>query len=75
MKISFVDFWSGFDPNNNFLFFLFREIYENLEVVNPINSNLIIYSCFGNEHLKYSQKKYSILVKILDRILMNAIIL
>jgi hypothetical protein len=57
MKISFVDFWSGFDPNNNFLFFLFREIYENLEVVNPINSDLIIYSCFGSEHLKYNQKK------------------
>lgn len=57
MKISFVDFWPGFDTKNNFLYFLFREIYQNIEVVDPSNSNLMIYSCFGKEHLKYNQKK------------------
>jgi len=57
MKISFVDFWPGFNQNNNFLYFLFREIYENLEVTEPSNSDVMIYSCFGNDHLKYNQKK------------------
>jgi hypothetical protein len=57
MKISFVDFWPGFDTKNNFLYFLFREIYQNIEVVEPTNSNLIIYSCFGKDHLRYDQKK------------------
>lgn len=57
MKISFIDFWPGFDSKNNFLYFLLREIYENIEITSPSYSDIIFYSCFGNNHLKYKQKK------------------
>lgn len=55
-KIAFLDFWQGFIPTNNFLFHLFKQII-NIEVVAPNKADIIIYSCFGNSHLRYNGVK------------------
>lgn len=57
MKISFLDFWNGFIPDNNFLFYLFREVYQDLIIVEPSKAELIIFSVFGNESQKYNHCK------------------
>ncbi len=57
MKISFIDFWDGFQSDNNFLFYLFREVYFDLVLVEPSKADLIIFSVFGNENLKYNHCK------------------
>ncbi len=51
IKIKFVDFWIGFNENDNFFINLFAK-YFKIEFSN--NPDYIIYSCFGFEHLKYS---------------------
>jgi len=35
MKICFSDFWSPFDPNNNFFIHLLKQSFEDVEVVHP----------------------------------------
>ena len=57
MKISFADFWCGFDSNNNFLLFLFREIYENVIVTDPSTCDCLIYGAFGKSHRNYNHCK------------------
>lgn len=57
MKISFIDFWDGFDPRNNFLYFLLRDVYQNIEVVDPKNAEVIIFSVFGNTNQIYNHCK------------------
>jgi len=57
MKISFLDFWDGFEPNNNFLYFLLRDISTSLELVEPKNAEIIIFSLFGNQNFKYNHCK------------------
>lgn len=57
MKIAFLDFWYGFDSNNNFLIHLFKEVNNDIIVSNPHNADIIVFSCFGNEHIKYNKKK------------------
>jgi hypothetical protein len=57
MKISFLDFWSGFLPHNNFIYHLIKSVKESVEVVTPDKADLIIYSCFGNQHNRYNSKK------------------
>lgn len=58
MKIAFLDFWDGFQTNNNFFIYLFKEMYENVSVSNAENSDFLIYSCFGNNHLKFKKDNY-----------------
>jgi len=57
MKISFLDFWYDFIDDRNFLFYSIRELVSNLELVGPEKADVIIYSCFGNEHKKYNHCK------------------
>jgi hypothetical protein len=58
MKISFLDFWGDFIPDNNFIIHSIRQLRENVEVVdNPDLSDLIICSLFGHEHKKYTDSK------------------
>jgi len=57
MNISFLDFWPGFQINNNFFKHTLNEIKENVIITNPENADLIIYSCFGNSHKRYNCKK------------------
>ena len=59
MNIAFLDFWQypkPFDPNNNFLTNLLR-LSKDIQIVNPNDADLIIYSCFGNENKMYNHCK------------------
>ena len=51
LKIKFVDFWTGFNSNNNKILNLIKDNY-NIEYSD--HPDLIIYSCYGTEFLKYS---------------------
>lgn len=50
MKINFLDFWGGFDPANNFLLHLFNATYGNVELAPLSQCDIVIYSCFGENH-------------------------
>jgi hypothetical protein len=51
IKIKFVDFWTGFNSNNNKILNLIKDNY-NIEYSD--HPDLIIYSCYSTEFLKYS---------------------
>lgn len=57
LKVSFSDFWGGYDPNNNFWTLMFKRLNIPYDVVDN-NSDLLISSCFGgNWPYKKSNKK------------------
>lgn len=51
VKVKFVDFYSGFNEKNNEFVEVINKKYK-IEFSNQ--PDYVIYSCFGNEHLKYS---------------------
>ena len=57
MKISFLDFWDGFEPQNNFFIDLIRTFIPNVIVTNPIECDFLFFSCFGNQNRNYMNKK------------------
>jgi len=60
MKLSFLDFWQypvSFQSNNNFLYYLLLECFEDVELVDPEDAELIIFSCFGNDHTRFNHCK------------------
>lgn len=57
MKICFSDFWSPFDPNNNFFIHILRETFEDIEVVNPEDADVMFFSVFGTENTLYKECK------------------
>jgi len=57
MKINFLDFWGGFDPQNNFLLYLFREIYGEVELAPLSQCDVVIYACFGDNHRYVDRSK------------------
>lgn len=57
IKVCFSDFWTPFDPNNNFFIHIIRELYENVEVVHPEDSDVMFFSVFGNENGRYKNCK------------------
>ena len=57
MKICFSDFWSPFDPNNNFFIHLLKQSFENVEVVNPEDADIMFFSVFGMENTLYKNCK------------------
>jgi len=57
MKISFADFWDGFDYNNNFFRDLILSIDNSYNFIPFSNdTDILIYSCFGKSHNKVSSK-------------------
>ncbi len=50
LKIKFVDFWFGFDPGNNYFFRLLSLNYATEICDDP---EILIFGCYGVEHLKY----------------------
>lgn len=50
IKIKFVDFYSGFDKEHNEFIDVLSECYNVVQCDDP---DYIIYSGFGNDHLKY----------------------
>lgn len=60
MNISFLDFWQypvAFQPDNNFLYYLFCESFENIKISEPEDADLIIFSCFGNDNTRFNHCK------------------
>jgi len=57
MKLSFSDFWDGVDPHNNFFTDLFKTLYD-IEII-PLSdsTDVLIYSCFGNQHHNTNRSK------------------
>lgn len=56
MKLSFLDFWDGFDINNNFFLHSIKLLTE-VDVVSPEEADLIIFSCFGDKNFRYMNKR------------------
>ena len=60
MKISFIDFWSTWNPQSNIVLHLLNEVYENVEVTSPEECDVLIYGvgyyCTQN-HRKYNHCK------------------
>jgi hypothetical protein len=54
IRIDFVDFWP-LNKTNNYFYNLLSERYN--VVIDGVNPELIFYSCFGNEYLKYKCKR------------------
>lgn len=50
IKIKFVDFYKGFDKQNNEFVEVLSKKYNVIQTDKP---DYVIYSCFGYEHLKY----------------------
>lgn len=55
LRIDFVDFWTNIDKTNNYFYNLLCHYYEI--IIDSENPDLIFYSCFGKEHLKYKCKR------------------
>lgn len=51
IKINFVDFWPGFDKINNYFYNLLIEKYT---VIIDENPDVLFYSCYDNNYLKYN---------------------
>jgi hypothetical protein len=50
LKINFADMWSDFDKTNNFFYQILSQRYQ-LEISK--DPQLLIYSCFGYDHMNY----------------------
>jgi len=57
MKVSFLDFWGDLQLDNNFIFNILKQSIENITLVDPIDSDVIFCSVFGQEHHKYYGRK------------------
>lgn len=57
MKISFLDFWTGFDPKNNFFSHSLNKLGINFKIVKPQRADVIFFSCFGSKNLEFSDCK------------------
>lgn len=60
MKITFCDFWQypkSFNVDNNFFIYIIRELFENVEIVNPEDADVMFFSVFGNENTLYKNCK------------------
>jgi hypothetical protein len=60
MNICYLDFWPGFDPNSNWFNLVLREVLNDRQInfnSAPSEADVIVFSCFGNEHIKYKNSK------------------
>ncbi|MEI6426718.1 MAG: glycosyltransferase family 10 [Candidatus Absconditabacteria bacterium] len=54
IKVWYTDFWGGWDPYNN----CFSDIFlKGIDYVIDPDPDILVYSCFGNKHERYSCKK------------------
>jgi hypothetical protein len=56
LKISFLDFWDSFNPEQNFFLDAIKFVREGSRVTAPENADLIICSVFGNSHESYRER-------------------
>tara|TARA_X000001036_G_scaffold98400_1_gene91260 strand:+ start:659 stop:1510 length:852 start_codon:yes stop_codon:yes gene_type:complete len=57
MKISFVDFWTGFDHKNNFFSQSLKRLGIKFKIVKPKKADVLFFSCFGNQNLEFTDAK------------------
>jgi hypothetical protein len=55
IKIYFVDFWPIFKADKNYFLDLLLKDYE--VEIDPQSPDILFYSCFGNNHLRYNCRK------------------
>lgn len=53
LKIDFVDFWDGFDKNNNYFMDTLYHMYGKEHIEISPNPDIIFFSCFGFKNLRY----------------------
>lgn len=58
-KITFVDFWSGFEPQKS-IFYKTLSMYYELELVELTEAEYVFYSVFGDGHLYAPTKAVTI---------------
>lgn len=51
IRINFTDFWPDFIKTNNYFYNLLIQSYE--VIIDEINPDVLIYSCYSEEYLKY----------------------
>jgi hypothetical protein len=51
IRINFTDFWPDFIKTNNYFYNLLIQNYK--VIIDEINPDLLIYSCYSEEYLKY----------------------
>lgn len=54
IKVNFVDFWSNLDKTDNYFYNLLIQKYK---VVIDDDPDILFYSCYGREYLKYKCKR------------------
>jgi alpha(1,3/1,4) fucosyltransferase len=58
MKISFCDFWGGFQDTNNIIYHLLYECNIKVDVVSASESpDVLFYSCYGGSHNNINRAK------------------
>lgn len=57
MKISFVDFWTGFDQKNNFFTNSLKSLKIKFKIVKPNKADVIFFSCFGQRNQEFKNSK------------------
>jgi len=58
MTISFTDFWPDFQPESNFFTDLLKSINDKIQIIPFSNdTDILIYSCFGNQHQQTNRQK------------------
>ncbi|SHM61190.1 glycosyltransferase family 10 domain-containing protein [Flavobacterium saccharophilum] len=55
IRIEFVDFWPDLRKTNNYFYNLLSEYYN--VIIDSEHPDLVFYSCFGYDHLKYNCKR------------------
>ena len=53
LRVAFTDFWPGFDPNTDWLVGVLRTRFDLSVTDRPGEADLVISSCFGDEHLRF----------------------
>lgn len=60
MKVSYLDFWPGFDPGSNWFNLLLKDCFPGVEFdfySSPENADIILCSSFGNQRYNYKNTK------------------
>lgn len=60
IRINFVDFWPGFDPQNNYFHNILSKYYEIDICAKP---DFLFFSCYSQNHLKYDCTKIQFLAE------------
>ena len=51
IKISFTDFWEGFDPNNNIFTNMLKDVFNSdIQITRPRKSDICFCTIYGEEH-------------------------